>query len=481
MNIRRVASLKTADDFRETLSRLGILEDLPFDEIVESGPDAPLARSFCWRNFPIGNRFAILPMEGWDGTADGKPSDLTTRRWQHFGISGAKLIWGGEAAAVRTDGRANPNQLIINDTNLSSIESLRECLVESHQERFGHVDDLLIGLQLTHSGRFSRPANPTIAYRHALLDHKFALSNTIEPISDDGIALLVEDFALAARLAQKAGFAFVDVKQCHGYFGHELLSAVDRPGRYGGSFENRTRFVREVIEAIRSEAPGLEIGSRISIFDFLPFQKDADGRGEPMVWPTGEYPYAFGGDPVTGLKPDLAEPSRFLSMLQSLDVDLICTTAGTPYYNPHLLRPAAFPPSDGYLAPEDPLLGVARQIQATAELKRLHPSLVLVGSAYSYLQEWLPHVAQRTIRDGRADFVGIGRMVLSYPEFPADVLAGRPRERKKLCRTFSDCTTAPRKGLVSGCYPLDPFYKERPERELLKSVQDSQVDEIVVP
>ena len=452
---RRVATLRTAEDFRAALAGLGV--DLAFDEVVEHGPTSPLAAPLCWRGHTIGNRFAILPMEGWDGTEDGKPSDLTIRRWERFGASGAKLIWGGEAAAVRFDGRANLNQLVINDANLASIEALRERLIAAHP---GRTDDLLVGLQLTHSGRYAKPS-PTLAYRHPLLE------NAVEPIDDDGIARLVDDFGNAAKLARKAGFAFVDVKQCHGYFGHELLSAVDRPGRYGGSFENRTRFIREVVGAIRAEAPGLDIGTRISIFDFLPFRKD----GTPAAW-DGDYPYAFGGDRATGLAPDLDEPSRLLHLLKSLDVDFICTTAGTPYTNPHLVRPAAFPPSDGYPPPEDPLAGVARQIAATAELKSRHPNMIFVGSAYSSLQEWLPNVAQRTIRDGLADFVGIGRMVLSYPEFPADVLAGRIRDRKRICRTFSDCTSAPRGGMVSGCYPLDPFYKARPERARLRTNRD---------
>ena len=139
----------------------------------------------------------------------------------------------------------------------------------------------------------------------------------------------------------------------------------------------------------------------------------------------------------------------------------MCISAGSPYYNPHLQRPALFPPSDGYLPPEDPLVGVARHLAITADLKRYRPSLAVVGSGYSYLQEWLPHVAQAVVRSGAADFVGLGRLALSYPEMPADVLAGRPLDRKRLCRTFSDCTTAPRNGLVSGCYPLDPFTRNR--------------------
>jgi 2,4-dienoyl-CoA reductase-like NADH-dependent reductase (Old Yellow Enzyme family) len=212
----------------------------------------------------------------------------------------------------------------------------------------------------------------------------------------------------------------------------------------------------------------------VSIFDFLPFQMGPDRVGEPMPMPGPNYPYAFGGDPESGLGVDLAEPSKFMDLLIELGIHWVCTTAGSPYYNPHIQRPAAFPPSDGYLPPEDPLIGVARQIAATAALKKRYPELAIVGSAYSYLQEWLPHVGQRVIRDGGADFIGLGRMVLSYPELPADVLAGRPLARKRFCRTFSDCTTAPRNGIVSGCYPLDPYYKRRPEAEQLAAIKQSQ-------
>jgi 2,4-dienoyl-CoA reductase-like NADH-dependent reductase (Old Yellow Enzyme family) len=281
-------------------------------------------------------------------------------------------------------------------------------------------------------------------------------------LSDAEVARLVGDFVAAARLAQGAGFAFVDIKHCHGYLGHEFLSAVGRPGPYGGSLENRTRFLREVIAGIRAEAPGLAVGVRFSVFDTRPFRTDPDGRGEPEPWP-GPYPYAFGTAPSSLLEPDLAEPAALLEILEGLGVHWVCTTAGSPYYNPHLQRPAAYPPSDGYLSPEDPLAGVARQIAVTATLKRRFPHLAVVGSAYSYLQEWLPNVAQAVVRTGGADFVGLGRMALAYPELPADLLAGRPTQRRRLCRTFSDCTTAPRNGMVSGCYPLDAFYHDRPD------------------
>jgi 2,4-dienoyl-CoA reductase-like NADH-dependent reductase (Old Yellow Enzyme family) len=197
--------------------------------------------------------------------------------------------------------------------------------------------------------------------------------------------------------------------------------------------------------------------------DWLPFApSSADRTGTPESFAGDRYAYAFGGD-GTGLGLDLSEPFQLLDLLAELSVRLVCVTVGSPYYNPHRQRPAFFPPSDGYLPPEDPLVGVAIQLKVTAELKARRPDLVIVGSGYSYLQEWLPHVAQAVVRSGGVDFVGLGRMALSYPELPADVLAGRSLERKKICRTFSDCTTAPRNGLVSGCYPLDAHYKAMPE------------------
>ncbi|MGI9474801.1 MAG: NADH:flavin oxidoreductase, partial [Rubripirellula sp.] len=423
----------------------------------------------------IGNRFCILPMEGWDGTRAGKPTELTRRRWRNFGLSGAKLMWGGEAVAVRHDGRANPNQLLINEDNLSEIESLRVELTDTHVSKFGTADDLLVGLQLTHSGRYARPnekgqSEPRTAQRNPALDSRLGITDDSAMLTDDELLQLIEDFVHAATLAEKAGFRFIDIKHCHGYLGHELLSGVDRPGRFGGNFENRTRFLREIVAGVRASAPSLKIGVRVSVFDFLPFHPGEDRVGIPEA--TADPRLAFGGD-ATGRGIDLDEPLKFLAVLKELGIKMVCTTAGSPYYNPHIQRPAYFPPSDGYQLPEDPLCGVVRQLQVTAELKRQHPELMFVGSGYTYLQDWLPHVAQALVRDGWVDSVGLGRMVLSYPELPADVLNGTLMTRKKICRTFSDCTTAPRNGIVSGCYPLDRFYKDRPEWELLKQAKQS--------
>jgi len=469
---KRVATFRNAENFQAHLTALGI--DLPFDATMQQGADAPLAQPLITALKTVGNRFSILPMEGWDGEIDGNPSELTLRRWQRFGQSGAKLIWGGEAVAVRQDGRANPNQLVASEATLAGLIKLREALLTEHASHFGRTDDLLIGLQLTHSGRFCRPTvgkpiQPMTLYRHPLLDRKFNVPESAL-MSDDDIDRLIEDFGHAAIITQRAGFEFVDLKHCHGYLGHEFLSAHDRPGRYGGSFENRTRFLRNAVAAVRAAAPGLAIGVRLSAFDWIPFKPGAERVGEPEQAPNVTYPYAFGGD-GTGLGIDLAEPKRFLDLLAELDIQLVCTTAGSPYYTPHIQRPALFPPSDGYQPPEDPLVGVARQIQITAELKRHRPDLIFVGTGYSYLQEWLPNVAQHVVRTNMVDAVGLGRMVLSYPELPADVLAGRAAQRKRICRTFSDCTTGPRNNLVSGCFPLDEFYKEHPHRALLEEAK----------
>ena len=465
----KIASLKSYEKFRSHVDSLGI--KLPSDEAVAAGGDSPLGSPITDGEHAIGNRFCILPMEGWDGTTDGAPSELTRRRWRRFGESGAKLIWGGEAVAVRHDGRANPNQLMLNASTVGDIASLREELESTHRERFDTTDDLLVGLQLTHSGRYARPngkqVEPRTAYRHPVLDGRVGIADDQALLTDEELDRLVDDFVAAAVLAEKAGYRFVDIKHCHGYLGHELLSGYDRPGKYGGDFENRTRLLRNVVAGVRAEAPRLAIGVRLSVFDIRPYRPGEDGVGVAEVGPSevnpDSYGCAFGGDgSLSGI--DLSETDQFLDLLGELGIRLLCTTAGSPYYNPHIQRPAAFPPSDGYLPPEDPLVGVARQINATAELKRRHPELLVVGSGYSYLQDWLPNVGQHVVRTGMADSIGLGRMVLSYPDLPADVIAGEPLRRKHVCRTFSDCTTAPRNGMVSGCFPLDDFYKQRPER-----------------
>lgn len=478
----KIPSLGTVTGLRDHLATLGL--DMPCDDIVASGPDSPLGSSFSFDGMEIGNRLGINPMEGWDGERDGRPSENTVRRWQRFGESGGKLIWGGEAVAVRHDGRANPRQLYLADHTQAEIARLRGVLVEAHRAAVGSDAGLVIGLQLTHSGRFCKPNDNTrfesqVAYRHPLLDRKFHYPDDKPIMSDDEIRRLVEDYVRAAKQAQACGYDFVDVKHCHGYLAHEFLSAKTRPGPYGGSLENRTRFLREIVDGIRAEAPGLKIGVRLSIVDLVPFKPDparsmpgALGPGIPEDT-TGllPYRYAFGVSESEPDQYDLSEPKALFEILRGMDVRFVNITAGSPYYNPHVTRPASYPPSDGYHPPEDPLVGVMRQIEIVRDIKRSFPDFCLMSSGYTYLQEFLPNVAQAVVRQGWADVVGIGRMVLSYPDLPRDVIEGRGVQKKRICRTFSDCTTAPRNGLVSGCYPLDSFYKKSDEFRALAAIK----------
>lgn len=522
----RLPSLKSVGDFRRALVSLGL--DLPCDDSpMSAAEDSPLATSFMAGQLRIGNRWCIHPMEGWDGTPGGQPSEHTLRRWRNFGLSGAKLLWGGEAFAVRPDGRANPRQLCYRPENAPSLRTLYETAVSAHREEFGPqaTDDLVIGLQLTHSGRFCKPNQsdrfePRVAYHHPVLDGKVGIANfDNRPVWTDGeIRELIDAYVVSAKAAHEAGFQFVDVKCCHGYLGHEFLSAFDRPGPYGGDFSGRTRFVREIVAAIRSECPALAIGVRLSLWDTYVYQPDTAlsipgklGPGIPIVPQLpGPYP-VFGANRENPNEIDLSEPLQLIETLwQEQGVNLWNLTAGSPYYNPHVQRPAIYPPSDGYSPPEDPLVGCFRQIQAVrqvsdyfagrtseqacqeqegdgrqpdaevtgandstdAQTRRLNLQSsrpVFVGTAYTYFQEYLPHVAQALVRDGWVDSIGLGRLVLSDWQLPMKILNGSNYAAdKKLCRTFSDCTTAPRNGIISGCYPLDPYYKAMPESDQLK-------------
>lgn len=478
----KAGSLDGVTGFRNYMKTLGL--DMPCDDIVKSGSDSPLGAPLEFEGMPIGHRLGINPMEGWDCEKDGRPSENTKRRWQRFGQSGAKLIWGGEACAVRFDGRANPKQLYMAEHTQAGIAELREILVKAHVAATAGDRGLVIGLQLTHSGRFCKPNDnrrfeSIIAYRHPILDRKFGYPADRSPISDDEIKRLIEDYVIAAKRAQQCGFDFVDIKHCHGYLGHEFLSAVTRPGPYGGSLENRTRFLREIVAGIRAEAPGLRIGVRVSAIDTLPFKPDpaqsepgALGPGIPEEF-TVPYVHGFGANPQNPLEYDLAEPKALFEILRGLNLRFVNVSMASPYYNPHYIRPALYPPSDGYYPPEDPFVGVMRHLSVVRELKSAFPDFCLMGSGYSYLQEFFPNVAQAVVRQGWVDVVGLGRMVLAYPELPLDILSGRAIQKKRLCRTFSDCTTAPRNGIVSGCYPLDPHYK--------KSVEFKQLAEVKKP
>ncbi len=339
----KIAQLKDVASFRAHLAQLEI--DLPVDErIFRAVQGSVLADPIAIGGRMLGNRWCIQPMEGWDAQPDGSPSEHTIRRWRNFGASGAKLIWGGEAAAVSPEARANPNQLLAVQANRDGLKRLLDQLLSAHQEAFGRVDDLLVGLQLTHSGRFCCPqeknrAEPRIAYHHPLLDAKFGVdsSDSAAVLSDDELLRLIDRYLAAARLARDVGFHFVDIKACHGYLVHELLSARRRPGPFGGEYEGRTKFLLTIVERIRDELPDLVVGVRLSVFDTPPFRTSRQvGRAMPYedLLP---YEYGFGVNARDPMQCDLEEPIWLIRDLKRRGVGLVNLTCGSPYYNPIFL------------------------------------------------------------------------------------------------------------------------------------------------
>ena len=380
-------------------------------------------------NFKVGNRWCVQPMEGCDGTASGAPGELTLRRYERYGAGGAKFIWG-EAAAVVEEGRATPRQLLIAPEHARGFAEIVQTCRRAHRNTCGSDDDLFVGLQLTHSGRYSY-RRPLIAFHDPLLDPRtlvdrargLTVTASYAPVGDDELRRLVDQYVAAAKLAYHAGFQFVDIKQCHRYLLNELLAARTRSGPYGGSFENRTRLAREIISAIRAEVPGLLIVSRLNAFDGVPFQRSsADSRGEPAKWQC-PVTCAWGTNADNPLEPDLSEPKAWIAEMYRLGVVCVNVTIGNPYASPHLLRPFEYPPPDGYETPEHPLVGVARHFEIAGELQKAFPEMPLVGSGYSYLQEFLPQAGAANLLDGRIAFVGVGRASLSQPDFANQVQA----------------------------------------------------------
>lgn len=471
---------RSVEAFREHLRGLDPAFDCA-DELL--GPEGPLAEPLALFGREAGNRFAIHPMEGWDGNRDGSPSDLTRRRWRRFGLSGAKLIWGGEAVAVLPEGRANPNQLFIDGNRLGDCVAwlgiLRREILAGHEESGNGGERPVIGLQLTHSGRLSRPDPPPAPPRplraqvHPVLDARLGEASKRPLVSDDQLEEIAGAYVRAARCAEDAGYDFVDIKCCHGYLLHELLGANTRPGPYGGSFENRVRLPLWIIAAVRAACPRLGVGVRLSVGDVAPFAAGEDGLGVPEVDAQKPADLGFGLNlaDVSVPEPTCAEAIRYIGLAVEAGVEVVNVTMGSPYSCPHLSRPFTYPASDSYLPPEDPLRSVLRQLAAVRTVRAAFPRLPLVGTGYSYLQEWLPYVAEAEVGAGHVDFVGLGRMVLAYPRLPADALAGLPLDRRWVCRTFSDCTTGPRNDMVSGCYPLDERYRQTPEFARIKEIK----------
>jgi 2,4-dienoyl-CoA reductase-like NADH-dependent reductase (Old Yellow Enzyme family) len=458
--LARYFKFRTVEELDAECRQLGL--DLRFSDDL-----SPLFRPVAVGPLRAGNSLCIQPMEGCDGTLDGRPDELTFRRYERFGAGGAKLIWG-EATAVLEEGRANPRQLLINEQTAPDLEKmLRQCR-QAHRAAFGGDDDLLVGLQLTHSGRYSC-RRPLIAFHDPCLDPRTvvdrATGRTVDPdypiLDDDYLKRLIDHYAAAARLAQRIGFQFVDVKQCHRYLLSELLAAKTRPGPYGGSLENRTRLAREIFTAIRADAPGLVLATRLNVHDGLPYRMRAgDGVGEPCPW-VAPVRSTWGTREDDPFVPDLTEPAWWVGEMVKLGVALVNVSMGNPYATMHVIRPFEYPPPDAYETPEHPLIGVDRHFRLAAELQAKFPQFPLVGSGYSYLQEFIFQAGAANVRDGRITLVGVGRAALPMPDFAKQLMEHGRLDRKRVCRTFSYCTALMRAKhnelgqFATGCPPFD--------------------------
>ena len=379
----------------------------------------------------IANRVVLQPMEGCDCNMDGSPSDLTVKKYLRAARSGAGVVWF-EANAVCPEGRTNPRQMMLTEENLPKFKGLLSEMRRIAKEECG-ISPIFI-LQLTHSGRQS--ITPMIAYRNPIYEEKRPVTDE-NIVSDEYLETLPEKYAEAACLAMEAGFDGVDVKSCHGYLFQELLSAFARDGRYGGSFENRTRLYLDCVKAVKKAIPeDVLLTTRLSVSDMVP------------------KPYGFGTTEKNEL--DLTEPDMLIERLVKEGIQMLNVTVGNPYYNPHVNRPYR---KGGYIPPESPETGLERFEHIEKHIKDKFPMLTVVGSGLSYYRDDLMEQSERQLSDGVCDLIGYGRMWLAYPMFYRDHLSGA-FDAKKCCLACSKCTELMRVGKVSGCAVFNEYYRE---------------------
>jgi len=436
--------LSDIDDLKELSSRL----DLHIDAVEDVSILAEPVR-VCGLVIP--NSLAVHPMEGCDGDSQGRPGRLTVRRYERFAAGGAGLIWA-EATAVVPEGRANPRQLWLNEKSKESFAAMVKRMREVAIESMGHKHRPVIVLQLTHSGRYSRPGavpQPMIVQRDPYRDpmepqpkpepnreSRIRLQTPI--VTDKYLDELQDAYVETARIAFEVGFDAVDVKSCHGYLINELFACRNREGKYGGPFENRTRFVLDVVDKIHKElGEDKPVVTRLGVYDAIP------------------YPFGWGVDKNDYRKPDLTEPKKLIALLRRKGVELINVTVANPYYNPHVGRPFNEPIVGGYDQPEHPLVGVSRLVNLTGEIQKEFTDTAIVGTGYSWLRTLFANVAAANKTNGLVSLVGAGRMAFAYPDFARDIITKGRMEPEKVCVSCSACTQIMRDKGMTGCVVRD--------------------------
>ncbi len=408
-------------------------------EIPWASDLSPLLEPLKLRDRLLPNRLVVQPMEGFDAEPDGGPGPMAFRRYRRYAEGGAGLIWF-EATAVVDGARSNPRQLFLHAGNVEGFSRLVAETRKAATRTCGSAHTPLLLLQLTHSGRWSKPAGgrrPVIAHHVPALDRIVGIDDDFPVATDEELEALQEVFVGAAGLAARAGFDGVDMKACHGYLASELLGAVQREGRFGGTLENRSRFLLETVSRIREAYPGLLVTSRMNAFDGLP------------------RPYGFGAGPEAPPTPELTEPTELLSLLRGMGAPLANVTLGIPYTNPHLGRPFNKEVPGSGPAPEHPLVGIARFQEVTGALQQALPGFPLVGTGYSWLRHFFPHVGAGAIRQGKASLVGVGRMAFAYPDFARDLAENGALDHRKSCVGCSGCSYLMRVGERTGCVVRD--------------------------
>lgn len=437
--------LKSYDELQSELERLGL--DIPLSDDF-----SVLARPLTFggtigsgrrENHTLANRLIVQPMEGFDSGPDGEPTELGFRRYERFAAGGASLIWF-EATAVLHEARSNSQQFWLNEKSADRFAALEEKTRSVARMHFGH--EIVSVLQLTHSGRYSKPTRgvraPVIAQHNEVLDAAHGIPADLPLISDDDLDRLQDAYVAAAKLAAKCGFDGVDVKSCHGYLLNELLGARTRPGKYGGSFENRTRFLRETMRRVRDEVPSVFITSRLNVFDAV------------------KYPWGFGVDEEDYRVWNLDEPKRLIAQLREIGVPLLDITIGNPYFNPHFNRPYAKPIRGGVAYDENPLIGVARFLNIVREIQASQPDLPMAGAGTAWLRHLVPRVAAGLVAAGWVPLFGQGRGSFAYPDSPKDILTKGEMDPKQVCLACSGCTELMRNESPTGCVLRDrDFYQ----------------------
>ncbi len=427
-------SFTSADELRLYIERNGL--NIPFSKDISPLSAKPVIHHGAG-DITLKNALATHPMEGCDANTDGSASELTRRRYDRFSSSGAALIWM-EAISVVPEARTSDHQMYLHEKTADSFKGLVEDIKKK---------DCFVVAQLTHSGRFAKNSDTP----HALFATKSAPFDAVRPwdketpvLTDDYLDRLPEKFAAAARLAEDAGFDAIDVKACHQYLLDELLSAHTREGKYGGSFENRSRLMIDCFDAVRSVLKKETVlASRLSFSDMI------------------EAPYGFAvaeGKPVT---PDFSETKKLLEILTAKGLSLVDMTMGSPYFNPHINRPYN---RGSYAPPEHPLIGLERLIGASGEIQTAFPALTVIGTGYSYLREFAPYVAAGALKENCAKMIGFGRMAFAYDNFANDMMAGTVDPRK-VCIACSKCAEIKKLSGHTGCPIRDqeiylPVYRE---------------------